>query len=78
MKNGGPLKGFQIAGADQKFHWADAKIEGDKVVVWSNAVKNPVAVRYAWANNPDGANLYNNEGLPVPSFRTDDWEKTTQ
>ena len=78
VKNGGPLQGFQIAGDDRKFYWADAKIEEDKVVVWNKAVKNPVAVRYAWANNPDGANLYNNEGLPASSFRTDDWETNTQ
>lgn len=77
-KNGSPLKGFQVAGIDHKFYWADAKIDGDEVVVWSSAVKNPVAVRYAWANNPDGSNLYNKEGLPASSFRTDEWEKSVQ
>jgi sialate O-acetylesterase len=66
------LKGFSIAGEDKKFVWADAKIEGDHVVVWSDKVSNPVAVRYAWANNPE-CNLYNKEGLPASPFRTDTW-----
>ena len=69
----GYLKGFAIAGADQKFYWAKATISGDKVVVWSEKVPQPVAVRYGWANNPDDANLYNQEGLPASPFRTDDW-----
>jgi sialate O-acetylesterase len=66
------LKGFMIAGADKKFYWADAEIIGDKVVVSSMQVPHPVAVRYAWASNPE-CNLYNKEGLPAPPFRTDDW-----
>lgn len=70
-KGGGPLKQFAIAGKDKKFVWAEAKIEGNKVVVWSDQVPNPVAVRYAWADNPEGANLYNKEGLPASPFRTD-------
>jgi sialate O-acetylesterase len=69
---GGLLKGFAIAGADRKFVWADAKIEGDTVVVSSEKVAEPVAVRYAWANNPV-CNLYNAEGLPASPFRTDIW-----
>ncbi len=69
-KDGMPLKYFAIAGEDGKFVWADAQISGDKVEVWSNAVPNPKAVRYAWADNPDGANLYNREGLPASPFRT--------
>jgi sialate O-acetylesterase len=73
IAKGGKLKEFAIAGADKKFVWASAKIEGDKVVVWNDAVKNPVAVRYAWADNPAGANLYNKEALPASPFRTDDW-----
>lgn len=72
----GPLKGFAIAGADRKFVWADAKIEGDTVVVSSDKVKEPVAVRYAWANNPV-CNLYNAEGLPASPFRTDIWPGLT-
>lgn len=71
------LKGFAIAGADKKFYWAKAKIEGNKIVVWSDAVKYPVAVRYAWANNPI-CNLYNNAGLPASPFRTDDWKGITE
>jgi sialate O-acetylesterase len=67
----GPLKGFAIAGEDKKFVWADAKIEGETVVVSSDAVPNPVAVRYAWADNPV-CNLYNKEGLPASLFRTDE------
>ena len=71
----GYAKGFAIAGEDKKFVWAKAYLDGDKVVVYSDEIKNPVAVRYAWGNNPDDANLYNKEGLPASSFRTDDWEK---
>jgi sialate O-acetylesterase len=73
----GYLKGFAIAGKDRKFHWAEATIDDDEVVVSSAAVKNPVAVRYAWANNPNDANLYNKEGLPASPFRTDDWPGVT-
>lgn len=65
------LSQFAIAGADKKFVWAQAKIEGDKVVVWSEEVPQPKYVRYAWADNPEGANLYNKEGLPASPFRTD-------
>jgi len=71
-----PLKGFAIAGADRKFVWADAKIDGDSVVVSSDEVSTPVAVRYAWADNPV-CNLYNKEGLPASPFRTDDWPGIT-
>jgi sialate O-acetylesterase len=71
VKNGEELKQFAVAGADKKFVWAKARIEGDKVIVWSDGVSEPVAVRYAWADNPDGANLYNREGLPASPFRTD-------
>ncbi len=68
------LEEFAIAGVDQKFVWAKAIIKGkDKIVVWSDEVKKPVAVRYAWGNNPDEANLYNSENLPASPFRTDDW-----
>jgi len=71
---GGPLKWFQVAGADQKFVDADAKIVGDSVVVSSPQVGAPVAVRYAWDNYPDTANLYNGAGLQAAPFRTDDWD----
>jgi sialate O-acetylesterase len=73
---GGELKGFTIAGADKKFHNAQAKIEGDKVIVWSDAVEKPVAVRYGWANFPV-VNLWNKEGLPASPFRTDDFVMIT-
>lgn len=69
----GELKQFAIAGADKKFYWAKATIKNGKVEVWSSQVKQPVAVRYAWANNPEGSNLYNLNGLPVAPFRTDNW-----
>lgn len=69
---GGPLKGFAIAGSDHVFHWAEARIEGETIVVSSPDVQAPVAVRYAWASSPD-CNLYNKEGLPASPFRTDDW-----
>ncbi len=75
-KNGEALKGFAIAGADKKFVWAEAVIEGDKVIVSSPQVSAPVAVRYAWANNPV-CNLYNGAGLPASPFRTDDWPGIT-
>ena len=69
----GYLRGFAVAGADQKFVWAPATIEGDAVVVHSDGVPQPVAVRYGWADNPDDVNLYNAEGLPASPFRTDSW-----
>ena len=72
--DGGKLKGFAIAGADKKFVWADAEIVGGTVVVSCPDIKNPAAVRYAWASNPD-CNLYNKAGLPASPFRTDDWEQ---
>jgi len=62
--------GFTIAGADKIFVWANAKIDGDKVVVWSNQIKDPKYVRYAWADFPVNPNLYNREGLPASPFET--------
>jgi sialate O-acetylesterase len=67
----GPLKWFQIAGADRRYVDAEATIDGDTVVVRSPEVAAPVSVRYAWDNYPDGANLYNAAGLPAVPFRTD-------
>lgn len=78
MAKGGPLKWFQIAGADQKFVDADARIDGNTVVVHSPAVTAPVAVRYAWDNYPAGANLYNSAELPAAPFRTDKWDAITK
>jgi len=74
----GYLKGFAISGSDKKFVWAKAYLEGNEVVVYANGVSQPVAVRYAWANNPDDASLYNEEGLPASPFRTDNWKGVTQ
>jgi len=71
-----PLKGFALAGADHKFVWADARIDGDTILVSSDKVPEPVAVRYAWADNPV-CNLYNKDGLPATPFRTDDWPGLT-
>lgn len=70
VAKGGELKGFAIAGKDGKFVWADATIDGDTVVVSSPEVPKPIAVRYAWSNNPV-CNLYNEAGLPAGPFRTD-------
>ena len=70
------LKGFSIAGADRKFVWADAKIDGNTIVVSSDKVSEPAAVRYAWADNPV-CNLYNQEDLPASPFRTDEWPGVT-
>jgi len=69
--DGEPLSQFAIAGADKKFVWANAVIENNTVVVSNENVPNPLYVRYAWADNPDGANLANKEGLPASPFRTD-------
>ncbi|HVJ68374.1 MAG TPA: sialate O-acetylesterase [Caulifigura sp.] len=74
---GEPLTGFSIAGEDRKFVWGDAKIEGETVVVSSDKVPSPVAVRYNWADNPSG-NLYNRVMLPAYPFRTDSWEGVTK
>lgn len=71
VRGGDELKYFAVAGADKKFVWAQATIKGNEVVVWSDAVPQPLYVRYAWAENPEGANLYNREGLPASPFRTD-------
>ncbi len=70
-------RGFTIAGSDQKFVNAKARVTGgNKVEVWSDEVTDPVAVRYAWADNPV-CNLYSSEGLPATPFRTDDWPGVT-
>jgi sialate O-acetylesterase len=76
-RDGGELKHFQIAGQDQKWVWAQAKIENNEVIVSSDAVATPVGVRYAWAAWPEGANLINAEGLPASCFRTDEFIPST-
>ncbi len=68
--------GFAVAGQDQKFVWANAKLVGNKIEVWSEDVAEPIAVRYAWADNPV-ANVQNKLGLPLTPFRTDDWKMVT-
>jgi len=68
IKGGKQLKYFAIAGEDNNFVWANAKIKGNKIIVWSDKISNPKTVRYAWADNPAEANLYNNEGLPALPF----------
>jgi sialate O-acetylesterase len=72
VAKGGQLKWFQIAGDDKEFVDAGAKIDGDTIVVTAPGVSAPVAVRYAWHRWPEGANLYNADGLPAPQFRSDD------
>lgn len=67
-KGGSELRYFSVAGEDGKFVWAKARIVGKEVEVWSGKIKHPETVRYAWANNPDTANLYNKEGLPASPF----------
>lgn len=71
ISKSGTLQYFAIAGSDKQFKWANATIKGNKIIVWSDEVKNPVVVRYAWADNPEGANLYNKEGLPASPFTTE-------
>ena len=70
------LTGFQIAGQDKKFYWADAVIRGKTVVVRSPNVPKPASVRYGWSDYPV-VNLYNSAGLPASPFRTDDWPGVT-
>jgi sialate O-acetylesterase len=70
------LEGFAICGEDHHWVWADAKIDGDSVLVWSDKVPGPIAVRYAWADNPT-CNLYNAAGVPASPFRTDNFPATT-
>ncbi|MDQ0639787.1 sialate O-acetylesterase [Pedobacter sp. W3I1] len=74
--DGAALTGFAIAGADKKFYWAKASIQGNQIIVSSDQVVNPVAVRYAWGNNPV-CNLVSNDGLPASPFRTDNWQGLT-
>jgi sialate O-acetylesterase len=71
-KDGAVLRGFALAGVDQRFFWAEGKIQDNTVILSSKSVEHPVAVRYGWANNPIG-NLYNSAGLPTFPFRSDTW-----
>ena len=74
----GYLRGFELAGSDQKFYYAKAWIEGDKVIVTSDAVAAPVAVRYGWADDAGEDNLFNKEKLPAAPFRSDNWKGITE
>src|SRR5690606_38583879 len=74
----GYLRGFQIAGSDQKFYWAKAVVDGENVIVTAEEVREPVAVRYAWSSNPGKLDLYNAENLPAVPFRTDSWKGLTE
>ena len=74
---GDKLGEFSVAGKDHQWHWANARIDGNSVVVSSPQVPEPVAARYAWQANPL-ATLYNGAGLPAVPFRTDDWKESTQ
>ena len=74
---GDKLSGFAIAGADQKFVWADARVDGDEVVVWSDQVVDPVAVRFGYIQFQD-ANLFNADGFPAKPFRTDHWQLASE
>ena len=76
VRNGDRLEGFSLAGSDRQFHWAKARITGDTVEVYSNKIAEPIALRYAWADNPK-CNLYNEEGFPAAPFRTDQWPGLT-
>jgi sialate O-acetylesterase len=76
VAKGGKLQSFALAGADRKFVWANAQIERNTIVVWSDKIARPVAVRYAWGNSPV-VSLYNKDGLPASPFRTDQWPGIT-
>jgi sialate O-acetylesterase len=77
VKGGDKLAEFSIAGDDQKFVWANARIKGDTVIVSSPDVPSPKEVRYAWQSNPE-ATLFNGAGLPAGPFRTDHWKLETE
>lgn len=77
-KTGGELHGFEIAGGDKKFYPAKATIKGTQIIVTSDAVTSPVAVRYAWADDAGNANLFNDTGFPAAPFRTDSWKGITE
>ncbi|HVX24978.1 MAG TPA: hypothetical protein VHB70_01455, partial [Parafilimonas sp.] len=74
----GYIKGFEVTGADKQFHYAKAYIDGDKIVVYSDSVSAPIAVRYNWADYADDGNVFNKEDFPAVSFRTDNWDGITK
>jgi len=77
-KGADKVVGFEIAGADKHFYPAEARIEGETIVVSSPTVTKPKAVRYAWADDPGKSNLFNEEGFPASPFRTDNWTPATK
>jgi sialate O-acetylesterase len=74
----GYIKGFEVAGANHLFYYAQARTEGNNVLVWSDKVLDPQAVRYGWTDSPVDANLFNLEGFPASPFRTDQWKGITE
>lgn len=76
-RSGEPLRGFLVAGADRRWVSAEARLDGDRIVLRSATVPAPVAARYAWVNNPSEANVVGGDGLPLPPLRTDDWPLET-
>jgi sialate O-acetylesterase len=74
----GYVNGFEVAGEDQKFHYAKATVEGNMIFLLSDEVDKPIAVRYAWADDPNDVNLYNKAGFPAVPFRTDTWKGVTE
>ena len=74
----GYLKGFEVAGADKKFYYAKADVKNNQVIVYSDSVASPVAVRYGWADDMPEVNLYNKDGFPASPFRTDTWKGVTE
>lgn len=74
----GYIRGFAIAGADQKFYWAKATISNGEIEVFCEEVEKPVAIRYAWSSNPGTLNLFNKEGWPLAPFQTDNWKGITE
>jgi sialate O-acetylesterase len=74
----GYVKGFEIAGKDQKFHYAKAYADGNRIVVFNDMVTDAIEVRYAWSDDAGDANLFNNEGFPTVPFRTDQWKGITE
>jgi len=74
----GYIRGFEIAGKDQRFHYAKAYADGNRVVVYSDLVADPAEVHYGWADDAGDANLFNAEGFPAVPFRTDQWKGITE
>jgi sialate O-acetylesterase len=74
----GYIKGFEIAGEDQVFYFAKAYIKGDKILIYNENVKNPVAVHYGWMGDASECNVFNKEGFPLGPFRSNEWKTITK